>query len=83
MLRITHLKTERSSKKLNVRLLKSFKINKTVKLQAYRLKLSVSYKMHSIFHVSLLKSYHVNIISNKISFSPLSVNRIIEEENEK
>ena len=80
MLRITYLKTKRSCKKLDHKLLNLYEIVQKIELQTYKLKLSSSHKMHSVFHVSLLKSYHENKIHDRTT-SPLSpIDEIIEEE---
>ena len=44
--------------KLNYKCYNSFKINKFIKKQSYRLKFfKIFHLMHNVFHVSLLKSY--------------------------
>ena len=37
---------------------KSFKIENKIEKQTYQLTLSSTYRIHNIFHVSLLKLYH-------------------------
>ena len=58
MLFTKNLKQKRFSKKLSHKFVRSFKIEDKVKEQAYRLTLSFIYRIHNIFHVSLLKFYH-------------------------
>lgn len=82
MLRTTHLKIERLSKKLNVRLLKSFKVIKMIDLQVYGLILFVFHKMYFMFHVNLLKSYYSNNFKDRVNSLSLSVNRVIDEKDE-
>ena len=79
MLKKTNLKTEKLTKKFDVRMLKSFKIKKIVNLQIYKLKFLKTYKMHSIFYVSLLKSYHKNKLTEKMISSSLSMKIVIQE----
>ena len=55
-----NIKTKRSSNKLNHIKLKSFKILKTKKLINFQLNLSTSMRIHSIFHIFLLKSVDSN-----------------------
>ena len=79
MLRTTNLKTERPSKKLDVRLLGPFKVVKIVGLQAYRLSLPTSYKMHPVFHVSLLEPYHQNKLEGRTIPPPPPVGQVLQE----
>ena len=58
MLFTKNLKQKRSSKKLSHKFVGSFRIEDKVKEQVYRLTLSSIYRIHNIFHVSLLKPYH-------------------------
>jgi len=55
-----NIKTKRSSNKLNYTKLESFKILEEKRLINYELNLSTSMKIHSIFHISLLKSADSN-----------------------
>jgi len=55
-----NIKMKRSSNKLNHMKLKSFEILEEKKLINYELNLSASMKIHSIFHISLLKSVNLN-----------------------
>jgi hypothetical protein len=58
LLNSKNIKTNRFSKKLDHKYLRSFEIELLVEKQTYRLRLSKSYQsIHNVFHVSLLKSY--------------------------
>jgi hypothetical protein len=47
----------RSSKKLDHKYYESFEIEELIEKQAYKLRLSHTFRIHNVFHVSLLKSY--------------------------
>ena len=51
-----NLKTQQSSKKLNHQKIRSFFIKQVKKPVNYELKLSLNTRIHSVFHISLLKS---------------------------
>ncbi len=55
-----NIKTKRSSNKLNHMKLKSFEILEEKKSINYKLNLSAFMKIHSVFHISLLKSADSN-----------------------
>jgi len=55
-----NIKTKRSSNKLNHTKLESYKILKIKELINYKLDLSASMRIHSIFHICLLKSADSN-----------------------
>ncbi len=57
-----NIKTKRSSNKLNHMKLESFKILEEKKSINYKLNLSTFMKIHSIFHISLLKSADSNTL---------------------
>ena len=59
MLAIKNLKQRRSSKKLTYKYVGSFRIMDKIGSQAYRLLLPSTYRIHNIFHVSLLESYYL------------------------
>jgi len=54
------------SKKLSNKLLKFFYIQKFIDKQTYHFNLSVIYKVHSVFHVSLLESYNRRLNNDSI-----------------
>ena len=58
MLTIKNLKQKRLSKKLFHKFINLFRIVDKIKTQAYRLFLSIIYRIYNIFHISLLKPYH-------------------------
>jgi len=55
-----NIKTKRSSNKLNHTKLESYKILEIKKLINYKLNLSTFMRIHSIFHICLLKSADLN-----------------------
>ena len=57
MLLTKNLKLKRLSKKLIVRFIGPFYINELVGKQVYRLYLLTSYRIHLVFHISLLELY--------------------------
>ncbi len=62
LLNSTNIKTNKSSKKLDHKYLKSFEIELFVDKQTYRLRLSKSYQsIHNLFHVSLLETYRERV----------------------
>ena len=79
MLRATHLKTERPCKKLDHKLLGPYEVIQKIGLQAYKLKLPPSHKMHPVFHVSLLEPHHENRIPNRITSPPPPIGEVTEE----
>ena len=58
MLTIKNLKQKRSSKKLFHKFISLFRIVDKIKTQAYRLLLSIIYRIYNIFYIFLLKPYH-------------------------
>ena len=58
MLIIKNLKQKRSNKKLFHKFINSFRIINKIRAQIYRLFLSITYRIHNIFYVFLLKFYH-------------------------
>ena len=60
MLFTKNLKNVRFKKKLFYKFTRSFEVKNVVELQTYRLCLLDQWKIHSVFHVSLLKSYYTN-----------------------
>ena len=60
MLFTKNFKNVRFKKKLFYKFTKSFEIKNVVESQTYRLCLFDQWRIHFIFHVSLLKSYYIN-----------------------
>jgi len=58
MLSAKNLKQKKLSKKLLNKLLEFFCIQKFIDKQMYHFNLSIIYKIHSVFHVFLLKLYN-------------------------
>ena len=71
MLFTKNLKDVKFKKKLFYKFTKSFKVIDVVDTQTYHLKFSKQWKIHFVFHVSLLKFYYTNssvIASNEMIF---------------
>ncbi len=66
MLSAKNLKQKKLSKKLSNKMIKFFHIQELINKQMYHLDLSVIYKVHSVFHVFLLKSYNCRLNDNSI-----------------
>jgi hypothetical protein len=75
-----NIKIERSSKKLNHKWIKSYKIKKIIK-NACQLNLFQSMKIHDTFHISLLRKVAIDFLTKQIQLSSLSI--MINEQNEK
>jgi len=58
MLSAKNLKQKKLSKKLLNKMIEFFCIQELINKQMYHLNLSIIYKIHSVFHVFLLKSYN-------------------------
>jgi hypothetical protein len=65
---IKNIQIDRFSRKLNHKMLESFKILKK-RNNSYKLELSIEINIYSIFHISLLKKDLVNFLSRQIIFS--------------
>jgi hypothetical protein len=65
-----NIRTEHPSKKLDWKRLGPYVIEQRIGLQAYRLKLSPSMKIHPVFHVSLLDPYKSSAIPDRIQDPP-------------
>ena len=76
MLFTKNFKDARLKKKLFYKFTKFFEIKDVVESQIYRLCLLDQWRIHFIFHVSLLKSYYIN--ANTVSFAKM----ILVSENE-
>ena len=57
MLLIKNLKQKRSNKKLSNKIINLFIIRNVVDKQAYRLALSLIYRIYNVFYMSLLELY--------------------------
>ena len=79
-LKEVHLCTDWLSKKLDHCRLSPFSICQKISDQVYWLSLLKIMKVHSVFHVSLLKSYQVNELSDRVQASSSSVTVITEKE---
>ncbi len=73
-----NIKIKRSSNKLNHMKLESFEILEEKKLINYKLNLSAFMKIHSIFHISLLKSADSNSLIQTESSEIDSKNQNVE-----
>ena len=71
------LKNVKFKKKLFYKFTKIFEIIDVIDIQTYRFRLSKKWKIYSIFHVFLLKSYYQNVNTTKFE------NIIFVDENEK
>jgi hypothetical protein len=81
LLSTKNLKTTRPSKKLSDKFIGPFKVIDKISSNAYRLKLPSSYRIHNVFHVSLLRLHFVNEFSEPVSHpDPILINE--EEEFE-
>jgi len=84
-----NIKMKRSSNKLNHTKLKLFEILEEKKLINYELNLSASMKIHSVFHISLLKSADLNSsiqtesskINSKNQNAKYEVENILNQQN--
>src|SRR5271170_7205419 len=75
-----NISTQRLSKKLDWKRLGPFTITEQISTQAYRLQLLASMKIHSMFHVSLLKPYHPFTIPDRSQPPPQPI--IMKSESE-
>ena len=78
MLFAKNLKQKRFNKKLSHKFLNSFRILKSFDTQTYRLTLFSTYKIHSIFHVFLLKFYRRR--ENDSTMSNMFFSEIIDDQ---
>jgi hypothetical protein len=69
----------KSSKKLDHKYYKSFEIEKLIEKQIYKLRLFNTFRIHNVFHVSLLKSYKERF-DDVITSSSIMINE--EKHNE-
>lgn len=77
----------RSNKKLNHKQVDPFTIREKIDSQVYRLNLSLSYKIHNVFHVSLLdlvasqaqvyeNLYHIEV--GEVTDNDMKVQKILD-----
>jgi len=78
MLLAKNLKQKKLSKKLSNKLIEFFCIQKSVDKQTYHLDFSIIYKVHSVFHVFLLKLYNRRL--NDDSIFDYLVLKLIDDE---
>ncbi len=78
-LSIKNIQIDRSFKKLDHKMLESFKILKK-RDSSYKLELSVEINIHSVFHISLLKKNLDDFLSKQIISSSSSI--VIDDEQE-
>ena len=76
----SNIRTERPSKKLDWKRLGPFTITERIGLQAYRLNLPQSMKIHPVFHISLLEPYKPSTIPGRFQDPPPPV--VINDEYE-
>jgi hypothetical protein len=76
---IRNIQIDRSFRKLDHKMIKSFKIVEK-RDNSYKLDLSNEMNIHSIFHISLLRKNSQDFLSNQIIFSSSSI--IIDDEKE-
>ena len=77
MLFTKNFKNVKSKKKLFYKFTKPFEVKNVVESQIYRLCLFDQWRIHFVFHVSLLKSYYIN--ANIVFFGEM----VLVSENEK
>ena len=77
-----NIKTKRSSNKLNHTKLESFRVLRAKESINYKLNLSASMRVHSVFHICLLKSADSNTFIQTESSEIDSESQIIEYEVE-
>lgn len=71
MLSTKNLKLRRPSKKMSPKYAGPFRIKDVIGQQAYRLSLPTAWRIHPVFHVSLLEPYHRRSDGEEQSFMPL------------
>ncbi len=80
MLSAKNLKQKKLSKKLSNKIIKLFHIQELINKQTYYLDLSIIYRVHSVFHVFLLKLYNRRLNDNSIL--DYFVLKLIDDEQE-
>jgi len=80
MLSAKNLKQKKLSKKLSNKMIKFFHIQESINKQTYYLNFSIIYRIHSVFHVFLLKSYNHKL--NDDSILEYFALKLIDDEQE-
>ena len=80
MLSAKNLKQKKLSKKLSNKMIEFFRRQELIDKQMYHLDLSIIYKIHSVFHVSLLKLYNHRL--NDDSILNYFILKLIDDEQE-
>jgi hypothetical protein len=70
MLKANNIRTKRPAKKLAPKLYGPFKITEKIGSHAYRLELQARWKIHDVFHVSLLEPYRPNTLTGRQQVRP-------------
>lgn len=78
-LRMTNLKTQRPSKKLNYKKIDPFRITEPVGQLSYRLDLPASMQIHPVFHMSLLEPLRENTLPGQVEEPPPPIGTITDE----
>jgi hypothetical protein len=73
LLNLRNVKTRTPSKKLDHKYQGPFKIIKVLSPTAYRLELPARWKIHNVFHVSLLEPYHQPSLPDRLAPTPQQV----------
>ena len=81
MFNIKNFKQRRFNKKMSHKYVKFFKIKNKIDAQTYRLILFNIYRIHNIFHVSLLKNYH-HKESDKHAKQFMQISKLINDEKQ-
>ncbi len=79
MLSAKNLKQRKPSKKLSNKAIGPFIIRKRIGTQAYQLALPPTYRIHNVFHVSLLELYHRRDNSNMPAYTAAELIDDVEE----
>ncbi len=80
MLSAKNLKQKKLSKKLSNKMIEFFRRQELIDKQMYHLDLSIIYKIHSVFHVSLLELYNHRL--NDDSILNYFILKLIDDEQE-